>query len=146
MNATITRNGSTVAVLNVNDKTFSTGNTGFYGNGKVVIDGLRYQAQVQLVLIKGQGAPVASVPTVTHTVTPAAVPAKLTPAESLERARAQKAAIKTAKDTAAVTLATAARPAVAPTSPAVDPQQRMIDDMTARILAAVMAKLDMATK
>jgi len=41
----------------LSEKTFSTGSRGYYGQDKVVIDGKRYQVQVQLVEIgsKQQG-------------------------------------------------------------------------------------------
>jgi hypothetical protein len=35
-------------------KVFSSGKTGFYATNKVVIDGIRYQGQIQLVKIAGQ--------------------------------------------------------------------------------------------
>jgi hypothetical protein len=44
-------NGKTLAVMTVTAKTFKTGSRGFYANGKVEIDGKRYQAQIQLVEI-----------------------------------------------------------------------------------------------
>jgi hypothetical protein len=47
------------AVLNLDElrkcpKTFSTGNTGFYAGGKILIDGVRYQATVNVVKIKSK--------------------------------------------------------------------------------------------
>lgn len=46
--------GQTVGSLPLNQKQFKTGSKGFWGQGKLVIDGKRYQAQMQIVLIKGQ--------------------------------------------------------------------------------------------
>lgn len=43
--------GNVVGVVYVNPKVFSTGSRGFYGNGKIVIDNKRYQANIQLVEI-----------------------------------------------------------------------------------------------
>ncbi len=49
--------GKSLAKLVANEKTFSSGSKGFFGQGKIEIDGKRYQAQVQLVEIgsKEQG-------------------------------------------------------------------------------------------
>jgi hypothetical protein len=44
-------NGQVVAVMTINPKIFSTGSRGYYGNGKIEIDGKRYQTQIQLVEI-----------------------------------------------------------------------------------------------
>ena len=44
----------TVGKLVLNEKQFKTGSKGFFGQGKIEIEGKRYQTQVQLVLIKGQ--------------------------------------------------------------------------------------------
>jgi len=41
--------GEAVGVLQLNPKVFKTGSTGFYANGKVMIDNKKYQAQFQLV-------------------------------------------------------------------------------------------------
>ena len=46
-----TDSGQLVAVLTVPPKEFKTGSRGFYGNGKVELDGKRYQVQVQMVEI-----------------------------------------------------------------------------------------------
>ena len=46
--------GKSLGVLVLKDKTFSTGNTGYFGAGKIEIGGRRYQAQAQLVAIKGK--------------------------------------------------------------------------------------------
>lgn len=51
-----TDDGQTLGTLVLNPKQFKTGNTGFFAQGKLVIDGKRYQVQCQAVLIKGQGA------------------------------------------------------------------------------------------
>jgi len=41
--------GEAVGVMQLNPKVFKTGSTGFYANGKVMIDNKKYQAQFQLV-------------------------------------------------------------------------------------------------
>ena len=46
-----TDSGQLVAVLTVPPKEFKTGSRGFFGNGKVELDGKRYQVQVQMVEI-----------------------------------------------------------------------------------------------
>ena len=46
-----TSEGAVVAVLALPIKEFKTGSKGFYANGKIEIDGKRYQAQIQLVEI-----------------------------------------------------------------------------------------------
>jgi hypothetical protein len=46
--------GNVIGVLVLNEKQFKTGNTGFFGQGKLDIGGKRYQCQAQAVLIKGQ--------------------------------------------------------------------------------------------
>ena len=46
-----TDTGQLVTVLTLPPKEFKTGSRGFYGNGKVEIDGKRYQIQIQLVEI-----------------------------------------------------------------------------------------------
>jgi hypothetical protein len=43
--------GKTLGKLVANEKTFSSGSRGFFGQGKLEIDGKRYQTQVQLVEI-----------------------------------------------------------------------------------------------
>ncbi len=50
-----TEKGEDVGTLVLNPKQFKTGNAGFFAQGKLVIDGKRYQVQCQAVLIKGQG-------------------------------------------------------------------------------------------
>ncbi len=46
-----TDTGQLVTVLTIPPKEFKTGSRGFFGNGKVEIDGKRYQVQIQLVEI-----------------------------------------------------------------------------------------------
>lgn len=43
--------GETMAVLTLPEKQFKTGSRGYYANGKIEIEGKRYQVQVQLVEI-----------------------------------------------------------------------------------------------
>ncbi len=43
--------GKTLGLLTAQPKDFKTGSRGFYTNGKVEINGKRYQAQVQIVEI-----------------------------------------------------------------------------------------------
>lgn len=43
--------GQAVGVLVLQPKTFSTGKTGYFGQGKIEIEGHRYQCQGQLVEI-----------------------------------------------------------------------------------------------
>ncbi len=43
--------GKLIATLIANPKEFKTGSRGFHGQGKIEIDGRRYQVQVQLVEI-----------------------------------------------------------------------------------------------
>lgn len=55
LTATIrTDEGKALGILVLKEKTFKSGKTGFFGQGKIVIDGMRYQAQGQLVKIAGQ--------------------------------------------------------------------------------------------
>ena len=49
-------NGTTLGKLTANEKTFATGSKGYHGQGKLEIQGKRYQVQVQLVEI-GSKAP-----------------------------------------------------------------------------------------
>lgn len=44
-------NGKELATIIANPKDFKTGSKGFFGNGKVEIDGKRYQVQFQAVEI-----------------------------------------------------------------------------------------------
>jgi hypothetical protein len=46
-----TDSGQLVTVLTVPPKEFKTGSRGFFGNGKIELDGKRYQVQIQLVEI-----------------------------------------------------------------------------------------------
>ena len=50
--------GQAVGVIVLATKTFSSGKVGFFGQGKIVIDGQRFQAQGQLVKIGEQGEPI----------------------------------------------------------------------------------------
>lgn len=43
--------GEILSVMTVQPKVFKTGSSGFYANGKIEIEGKRYQAQIQLVEI-----------------------------------------------------------------------------------------------
>jgi len=43
--------GELISILTLPPKEFKTGSKGFYANGKVDIEGKRYQVQVQLVEI-----------------------------------------------------------------------------------------------
>jgi hypothetical protein len=43
--------GTLIGVLTVAPKQFKTGSRGYYANGKLELDGKRYQAQIQLVEI-----------------------------------------------------------------------------------------------
>lgn len=47
-------NDQTIGTITLQEKQFKTGSKGFWAQDKVTINGKRYQAQVQLVLIKGQ--------------------------------------------------------------------------------------------
>ncbi|MBI4322339.1 MAG: hypothetical protein HY675_27925 [Chloroflexi bacterium] len=44
-------NGQTLGKLVANEKAFASGSRGYFGQGKIEIEGKRYQAQVQLVEI-----------------------------------------------------------------------------------------------
>lgn len=47
--------GERVGVVSCGDTVFSTGNTGFRGNGKLVVDGVTYQASIMVSrVLKGQ--------------------------------------------------------------------------------------------
>lgn len=46
-----TDSGQLVTVLTIPPKEFKTGSRGFFGNGKVEMDGKRYQVQIQMVEI-----------------------------------------------------------------------------------------------
>lgn len=43
--------GKLIGTLSANAKEFKTGSRGFYGQGKIEIEGKRYQVQIQLVEI-----------------------------------------------------------------------------------------------
>ncbi len=49
--------GQVVGVLVATEKTFKTGSRGYFGNGKIEIGGMRYQAQLQLVAIGSKEQP-----------------------------------------------------------------------------------------
>jgi len=44
-------NGQSLGVIVLAPKVFKNGKTGFHGQGKLALDGQRYQAQAQLVAI-----------------------------------------------------------------------------------------------
>ncbi|NTV35611.1 MAG: hypothetical protein HGA53_01525 [Anaerolineaceae bacterium] len=46
-----TDEGKTLSILSLPAKEFKTGSKGYYANGKLEIDGKRYQVQIQLVEI-----------------------------------------------------------------------------------------------
>jgi hypothetical protein len=48
--------GKVLATLALPPKEFKTGSRGYYANGKIEIDGRRYQAQIQLVEIGSKKA------------------------------------------------------------------------------------------
>ena len=48
-------NGQSVGVLVLNPKDFTSGSRGFFGTGKVAIEGKRYQCQAQVVEIGSKG-------------------------------------------------------------------------------------------
>ena len=47
-----TLTGETIGVLVLNTKTFSSGKVGYFGQGKMALEGDRYQTQAQLVRIQ----------------------------------------------------------------------------------------------
>ena len=49
--------GETVGMLVLDPKVFKSGSTGYFGQGKIVIDGKRYQTQCQVVAIKAKETP-----------------------------------------------------------------------------------------
>ena len=51
-----TADGKVLGMLTLPPKDFKTGSKGFYANGKIEIDGKRYQAQIQLVEIGSKKA------------------------------------------------------------------------------------------
>ena len=52
-----TLTGESLGVILLNEKTFKSGKSGWFGTAKVVVDGIRYQTQAQMVKIAGQDAP-----------------------------------------------------------------------------------------
>lgn len=52
-----TEDGKPISVLVAAPKNFKTGSRGYHGQGKIEIDGKRYQTQVQLVEIGSKNAP-----------------------------------------------------------------------------------------
>ena len=57
-----TEDGKPVSVLVAAPKNFKTGSRGYHGQGKIEIDGKRYQTQVQLVEIGSKNTPVEEKP------------------------------------------------------------------------------------
>ena len=51
-----TDDGQSVGVLVLNPKDFASGSRGFFGTGKVQLEGKRYQCQAQVVEIGSKGA------------------------------------------------------------------------------------------
>ena len=51
INCVMSADGETIGVLNALPKGFATGSRGYYDNGKMVIDGKRYQVSVMFVEI-----------------------------------------------------------------------------------------------
>ena len=51
-----TDTGQTLALMTAPPKAFKTGSRGYYANGKIEIDGKRYQTQIQLVEIGSKKA------------------------------------------------------------------------------------------
>lgn len=49
--------GTTLGVLLVQPKTFRSCKTGYFGQGKVVLGGQRYQAQAQMVAVAAKRDP-----------------------------------------------------------------------------------------
>jgi hypothetical protein len=69
--AELKNDGQVIAVVSVPSKEFKTGSRGFYTNGKVEVNGKRYQMSVQLVEIGSKGtSPPASDPNVTVVKSP----------------------------------------------------------------------------
>ncbi len=57
MTLEIKMDGQTVGILLLNEKQFSTGSRGFYGQGKIeLVGGKRYQSQCQMVEIGSKQA------------------------------------------------------------------------------------------
>lgn len=57
-----TADGKLLGMFTLPPKDFKTGSKGFYANGKLEIDGKRYQAQIQLVEIGSKQAAEGSQP------------------------------------------------------------------------------------
>lgn len=51
-----TDDGKSIGVMTAPPKDFKTGSKGYYANGKLEIDGKRYQVQIQLVEIGSKQA------------------------------------------------------------------------------------------
>jgi len=51
-----TADGKPISTMPLPPKNFKTGSKGFYANGKIEIDGKRYQTQIQLVEIGSKPA------------------------------------------------------------------------------------------
>ena len=56
LSATIAAGNEAAGLVVLAEKTFKTGSRGFWGSAKVVIDGKRYQVQVQAVEIGSKPA------------------------------------------------------------------------------------------
>ena len=52
-----TDDGKSLGIITVAPKNFKTGSRGYYANGKMELDGRRYQLQIQLVEIGSKGTP-----------------------------------------------------------------------------------------
>src|SRR5438105_14192028 len=52
-----TDDGKSLGSVTVAPKNFKTGSRGYYANGKIELDGRRYQLQIQLVEIGSKGTP-----------------------------------------------------------------------------------------
>ena len=55
-----TEDGTPISILVAAPKNFKTGSRGYHGQGKIEIDGKRYQTQVQLVEIGSKNTPAPS--------------------------------------------------------------------------------------
>lgn len=55
-----TDDGTPISILVAAPKNFKTGSRGYHGQGKIEIDGKRYQTQVQLVEIGSKNTPAPS--------------------------------------------------------------------------------------
>jgi hypothetical protein len=61
MSAAITQELANLVKSELGAKDFSTGSKGFYGSGKITVDGARYQANAQAVLVGSKQDPKAKV-------------------------------------------------------------------------------------